>query len=114
MPKRVRSMRGEVLDFDLLKIKEQMAAVPEPQELRAREDFIEKRLRRRVRRAKVAVVEKTEVAVEPTVTEAADPEAAKIETQSEEPKVVEKKAPAKKKTKKKTVKQKVTPKKADE
>jgi len=113
MPKRVRSMRGEVLDFDLLKIKEQMAAVPEPQELRAREDFIEKRLRRRVRRAKIAVT-KTEVDVEPTITEAADPEAAKIETQPEEPKAVEQKAPAKKKTKKKIVKQKVTPKKADE
>lgn len=109
MPKKVRSMRGEVLDFDLLKIKEQMAAVPVPQELKAREDFIEKRLRRRVRRAKVAVAA---VEVEPKVVENADPEAAKIEPQ---PEVVEKSAPVKKKTtKKKTVKQKVTPKKADE
>lgn len=106
-------MRGEVLDFDLLKIKEQMAAVPEPQELRAREDFIEKRLRRRVRRAKVAVVEKTEVAVEPKIAESADPEAAKIEQPVEKP-VVEKKAPAKKKTKKKIIKQKVAPKKTNE
>ena len=78
MPRKVRSMRGVVLDFDLLKIKEQMAAVPAPQELRAREDFIEKRLCRRVRRAKVAVVE-AGVEVEPKIVDEAEPVAEMIE-----------------------------------
>ncbi len=108
-------MRGEILDFDLLKIKEQMAAVPEPQELRAREDFIEKRLRRRVRRAKIAVIEKAEVDVTPKIVDEAEPEAAKIEDQppveNVVEKVVEKSTLTKKKTaKKKIIKQKVTPK----
>lgn len=115
MPKKVRSMRGEVLDFDLLKIKEKMASVPAPQELKAREDFIEKRLRRRVRRAKAGVV-KAEVAVEPKIVVEATPEAEKIEEQEPTTETVEKveKAAPKKKTTKKKIKQKIKPKKTDE
>ena len=43
-------MRGEIVDFDLLQIKEMMKNSPKPIEVKAREDFIEKKLRRRVKR----------------------------------------------------------------
>lgn len=42
-----RSMRGESVDFDLFDIKRQMANQPKSTEVKAREDFIEQRLRRR-------------------------------------------------------------------
>lgn len=46
------SSRGVVVDFDLLEIKSQMQSKPIPQEVTARENFIETRLkRRRERRA---------------------------------------------------------------
>ena len=55
MPKKTRrtmSSRGVVVDFDLLEIKSQMQSKPIPQEVTARENFIETRLkRRRERRA---------------------------------------------------------------
>jgi ribosomal protein S21 len=44
---KVRSAKGEIVDFDLLKIKQQMQTTPKPVEVKAREDFIEKRLKRR-------------------------------------------------------------------
>lgn len=50
MGKKVRSSRGEMVDFDLLKIKEQMTASPAPTDVRARQDFIEKRMRRRLKK----------------------------------------------------------------
>ena len=50
MPRQSRSARGEIVNFDLLQIKDQMAAAPKPVEVKAREDFIEKKLRRRVKR----------------------------------------------------------------
>lgn len=50
MGKKVKSARGEVVDFDLLKIKEQMASAPPPTDVRARQDFIDKRLRRRLKK----------------------------------------------------------------
>lgn len=49
MAKRVRSAKGEIIDFDLLKIKEQIAAAPETLEVRTRQDFIERKLRRRMK-----------------------------------------------------------------
>jgi hypothetical protein len=52
MGKKVRSARGELVDFDLLKIKEQIAAAPPPTDVRARQDFIDRRLRRRMKVAK--------------------------------------------------------------
>ena len=47
---KARSMRGQVVDFDLIRIKRQMAAAPKTTDVKAREDFIERRLRRRVKR----------------------------------------------------------------
>lgn len=50
MGKKVKSARGELVDFDLLKIKRQMASSPPTAEVKARENFIDKRLRRRVKK----------------------------------------------------------------
>jgi len=47
--KKVKSARGEVVDFNLLRIKEEIASAPTTTEVRARQDFIDKRLRRRVK-----------------------------------------------------------------
>lgn len=67
MAKKVRSARGEMVDFDLLKIKEQMASAPPPTDVRARQDFIEKRMRRRIKRVPPPApkIKNTEVAVDP-------------------------------------------------
>ena len=51
MGKKVRSAKGEVVDFDLLRIKEQIASAPPPQDVKLRKDFIENRLRRRIKKA---------------------------------------------------------------
>lgn len=45
------SARGEVVDFDLLRIKQTLASSPAPTEVAARENFIERRLSRRARLA---------------------------------------------------------------
>lgn len=45
--RQARSIRGEIVDFDLFDIKSQMSNQPKSVEVRAREDFIESRLRRR-------------------------------------------------------------------
>jgi len=50
MGKKVKSARGELVDFDLLKIKSQIASAPKTTNVRAREDFVEKRLRRKLKR----------------------------------------------------------------
>lgn len=45
----VRSARGDIVDFDLLKIKQQLASTVAPVEVRSRENFIEKRLKRKLK-----------------------------------------------------------------
>lgn len=50
MSRKVRTARGSTLDFDLLKIKQQMATAPQSLHVRKRKDFIEQRLRRRVKK----------------------------------------------------------------
>jgi len=67
MPRKVKSAKGEVIDFDLLKIKAQIAARPPTTDVKKREDFIDKKLRRRVKRIKKDVTVAEEVAVEPTI-----------------------------------------------
>ena len=52
MPKIVRSIKGEMIDFDLLKIKQKMASAPSPLEVSERRDYIDNKLQRRIRRAK--------------------------------------------------------------
>jgi hypothetical protein len=47
---KVRSARGEIVNFDLLKIKQQIATAPKPVVVQARESFVDQRNRRRSRR----------------------------------------------------------------
>lgn len=50
MSKAVRSARGELVDFDLLKIKQQIATAPKPTNVAARESFIDQKFKRRIKR----------------------------------------------------------------
>ncbi len=45
-----RSARGEIVDFDLLRIKENLGATPKASVVKAREDFIDNKFKRRLRR----------------------------------------------------------------
>lgn len=65
MPK-ARSAKGEIVDFDLIKIKQQIASAPKTTTVKAREDFIDKKLKRRLKKLKRDVaVQAAEVKVEP-------------------------------------------------
>lgn len=57
MTKLVRTARGEIVDFDLIKIKQQLTDVPAPTEVAARENFVEKRLKRKLRTKTVPAVQ---------------------------------------------------------
>ena len=57
MPKKVRSAKGQILDFDLLRIKEQLGDAPTPANVQARQDFIDQKMRRRVKRVKDQIAE---------------------------------------------------------
>jgi hypothetical protein len=50
MGKKIRSAKGVMLDFDLMKIKEQIANVVPPVDVKQRQDFVERRLRRRMKK----------------------------------------------------------------
>lgn len=50
MPKLIRSARGQMVNFDLVLIKQEIAANAAPTNVSAREDFIENRIRRRTAR----------------------------------------------------------------
>lgn len=50
MSKAVRSARGATVDFDLLRIKQQMASAPKPTTVQAREDFIDQKFKRRLKK----------------------------------------------------------------
>lgn len=65
MAKTVRSARGEVVDFDLLRIKQQMASAPKTTNVKAREDFIDQKLKRRIKKLNRDIVK--------TVADAAHP-----------------------------------------
>ena len=94
MPKKTRSAKGEVIDFDLLKIKAQIASAPKPTDVRKREDFIDKKLRRRVKRVQ-RKVEQTAIEVEPTITD--NTEVKEVEVK-EAPKTKKKRTVKKKKS----------------
>lgn len=68
MGKKVRSARGIEVDFDLLKIKQQIADAPNVN-VTPRTEFVEKRLRRRTKRSTVPTpvvkVAEPDVALEP-------------------------------------------------
>lgn len=50
MAKAVKSARGQLVDFDLLKIKQQIASAPKPTTVKAREEFIDQKFKRRIKR----------------------------------------------------------------
>jgi hypothetical protein len=50
MSKQVRSARGQVVDFDLLRIKQQISSAPKATTVQAREDFIDRKFKRRIKR----------------------------------------------------------------
>lgn len=60
------SARGERVDFDLMKIKEQIAAAPKTITVKAREDFIDQKFKRRLnRQIKEITTQVTEEKTEP-------------------------------------------------
>lgn len=72
MTKMVRTARGELVDFDLIKIKQQLADSPAPTEVAARENFVEKRLKRKLRTKTVPAVAQDPVATAPEIVPVVD------------------------------------------
>lgn len=70
MSKKIRSARGSSVDFDLLKMKQQISAAPPPMDVRTRQDFIEKRMRRRVRKVAPPAPKIEQVEGEPAMPDA--------------------------------------------
>lgn len=66
MTKLVRTARGDMVDFDLIKIKQQLADSPAPTEVKARENFVEKRLKRKLKNKTVPAAPKPDAEGEPT------------------------------------------------
>ena len=52
MPNHVRTARGKIVDFDLMKVKTQIASAPKPVKVQERENFIDRKLRRKLRKAR--------------------------------------------------------------
>ena len=52
MSKAVKSARGATVDFDLLRIKQQMASAPKTTTVQAREEFIDQKFKRRLKKMK--------------------------------------------------------------
>lgn len=62
---KVRSAKGDVVDFDLIKIKESIASDPAPTDVAARQQHIDQRLRRRMRNVKSTPLSTTPKAKQP-------------------------------------------------
>lgn len=77
MAKIVKSARGASVDFDLLKIKQQIASAPKPTDVKARESFIDQKFKRRLkkltREAKTQIPER-DVPVDAEATPTTDEE----------------------------------------
>ena len=73
MGRAVRSARGVQVDFDLLKIKQQIASAPKTTDVKARESFIDQKFKRRLkkltRQAAATVTEREEPSTDSTITE---------------------------------------------
>jgi len=115
MPKKVRSARGEIVDFDLMKVKEQIEAAPEPTSVQARQDFIDQKMRRRLKKVKRKLdsVPKRKVdangnpvEVDKKVAAKTTPQGEKIDVVEEKPKTAPKKTSKKKRKIKKKAKKK--------
>ncbi len=101
MGKKTRSARGEQVDFDLLRIKEQIASSPPPMDVKKRQDFIEKRLRRRLKKVP-APAPKVESKEDNENQDIKDVKLAGTETLSEEPKMIDEVKPEEEDTQKPT------------
>jgi len=66
MGQKVRSMRGELVDLDLLQMKQQIANTPKPATTQEREKFVDKKIRRRVKKQKTQT---SELDIDPEVEE---------------------------------------------
>jgi aspartate-semialdehyde dehydrogenase len=53
----VKSAKGVLVDFDLLKIKQQIASAPKTTNVQAREDFIDKKFKRRLKKLTAEVID---------------------------------------------------------
>lgn len=102
MPKKTRSAKGEMVDFDLMKIKEQIANAAPPADVRAREDFVDRRLRRRLRRVTVPAPAPKLPSSEPVDVKPVVPSTTNVEGEM----IEEVKEPVVKTAKKKTAKTK--------
>ena len=60
MSKKVKTLRGTTIDWDLLKIKKEIAAGPTPLEVQERKDYIDNKLRRKIQRAKANIKQQEE------------------------------------------------------
>ena len=122
MPKKVRSARGEIVDFDLMKVKQQIEAAPEPSTVQARQDFIDQKMRRRLKKVKRKLdsvpkrrtgPDGNPVEVDKKVATQSAPEGEKIDVvEEEEKKTTKKTAPKKTSKKKRKIKRKTTKKEA--
>ena len=53
----VKSAKGVLVDFDLLKIKQQIASAPKTTNVQAREDFIDRKFKRRLKKLTTEVID---------------------------------------------------------
>ena len=67
MKKGVRSARGQMVDFNLYKLKQQIGVQPKPLVVKAREDFIDRKLKRRTRNLTATVTAPETAAAQPEV-----------------------------------------------
>lgn len=66
MAKSVKSARGVEVNFDLIKIKQQIASAPKTTDVKVRENFVDQKLKRRLKRASRSVSEQlAEIKVDP-------------------------------------------------
>ena len=82
--KGARSARGEIVDFDLLRIKENLATAPKGSTVKAREDFIDSKFKRRLRRLTEATAASPAVSAPPAAPVVVE-QAAPIEEYDETP-----------------------------
>ena len=67
---KARSAKGESVDFDLLRIKEQIANTPKPVDVKTREDYVDRKFQRRMKRkTELVSVTVPTVDVEPSITD---------------------------------------------
>lgn len=113
MVKKVRSAKGEIVDFDLMKIKQQLGDSAAPTNVQARKDFIDQKLRRRMRKIKKQLEEaplRGKQAPEPKTVKVDKPVSVESAPQSEkiDEVKVEETAPKQTSSKKRKIKRKTT------